>query len=116
MKPSLPTRAAAVAVVLLAVGCGADQPDPGPRFNDEAQQDITCMTHQTAPPGLRYTDTDLRRTDETLLVLKYYTAHANKSYCDGAGPTDTDKSWAALYVDLGADRTNVATLLDQSGG
>lgn len=102
----------AIAVGLLVAGCAAEAPDPGPKFDDEGQRETACMAHQPAAPGARYTDTTLRRTGETLLVLRYYTTNGTKPYCDGAGPTDTDRAWAKLYVDLGADRTNVADPLE----
>ncbi|MGQ0841319.1 hypothetical protein [Actinokineospora sp.] len=105
-------KTALTLAVLLALAACSSTPDPGPRFDDEAQSDtLTCLKHQPAGPGPRYTDTAQRRTDETLAVLRYYTAHGRKSYCDGQGPSDTDRSWARLYVDLGADRANVAALL-----
>ena len=35
-----------------------------------------------------------------------------KPYRDGNGPTDVDRQWVDIYVRLGADRNNVAELLD----
>jgi hypothetical protein len=109
---------AIVSTLLLgAVACTATAPDPGPRFDDETTggnaRDLTCMKHQPQPPGPRYTDDTLRRTDETLALLRYYTANGAKPYCDGTGPTDIDRQWADVYVRLGADRKNVAALLDE---
>jgi hypothetical protein len=98
----------------VVAACGAD-PDPGPRFDDEttngAVRDLTCMKHQPQPPGARYTDDPARRTAETLGLLRYYTANGAKPYCDGQGPTDVDRQWVDVYVNLGADRKNVAALL-----
>lgn len=95
---------------VLAVAC-ASEPAPGPRFDDESARELTCMKHQQEPPGTRYTDAALRRTDEILALLRYYTAHGAKPYCDGKGPTETDRRWAGIYVRLGADRKHVAALL-----
>ena len=96
--------------VAAAAGCTSD-PDPGPRFDDEGAAGITCMRHQPAMPGPHYTDAARRVTVDTLPLLRYYTANGRRGYCDGAGPTDPDRGWARVYVDLGADRVNVATLL-----
>ncbi|XVV05994.1 hypothetical protein ACQPW3_11655 [Actinosynnema sp. CA-248983] len=103
-------------IVLCAVlvGCSAVEPappDPGPVFDNEGAADVSCLQHQPQPPGARYTDDRIRRTDEVLPVLRYYTAHGRKPFCDGKPPSPTDRSWAELYVRLGADRANVATLL-----
>ena len=85
--------------------------DAGPVFNNEGGRELSCMQHQTEPPGSRYTAAERRNTAELLAVLRYYTAHGGKPYCDGAPPTDTDRAWAELYVQLGADRSHVAALL-----
>jgi hypothetical protein len=99
-----------LSTILLVAGCSTEQADPGPKFKDDGRK-IACMAHQPAKPGARYTDADLRRTDETLPVLRYYTTNAEKPYCDGKPPTEIDKAWGTLYVNLGADRKNVETLL-----
>lgn len=105
-----------IGALLLVTACAEPAPDPGPRFDDETTggvaRELTCMKHQQAPPGTRYTDNKLRRTEETLALLRYYTANGGKPYCDGKKPTDTDRRWVDLYVRLGADRKNVAPLLD----
>lgn len=101
--------------VLFVTACSATAPtapDPGPRFADE-NGELRCMAHQPHPPGTRYTDATRVRTEETLAVLRYYTANGAKPYCDGKGPTDVDRRWADLYVRLGADRDNVAALLER---
>lgn len=96
--------------------CGVAAPDPGPRFDDETTGgDLVCMKHQPRPPGARYTDDTARRTDQTLALLRYYTANGAKPYCDDNGPTDIDRQWVDIYVSLGADRKNVAALLDDDG-
>lgn len=101
--------AAAAALLMLAVaGCTEEA---GPLFADADGREITCMRHQPEPPGSRYTDPERRNTGELLTVLRYYTAHGRKPYCDGAGPTDADRAWVRLYVEQGAGRSNVAPLL-----
>jgi hypothetical protein len=99
----------AVVLALLAVAGCTD--DGGPRFGAEGGQDITCMVHQPEPPGSRYTEPERRNTAEVFTVLRYYTTHGRKPYCDGAGPTEADRAWAEFYVQQGADRENVAPLL-----
>lgn len=99
------------AFTLFAVaGCGGD--DGGPLFNAESGRDIDCMTHQVEPPGSRYTDPERRNTGEVLQVLRYYTAHGLKGYCDKADPGNADRAWAEFYIGQGADRARVAPLLD----
>ncbi|RSM80026.1 hypothetical protein DMH04_31010 [Kibdelosporangium aridum] len=99
-----------------AAACTDAGPDPGPRFDNEAADgvvtELTCMKHQPQGPGARYTDETLRRIDETLALLRYYTANGAKPYCDGKGLTDIDRQWVDIYVRLGADKGNVAALLD----
>lgn len=108
-------RGAVMAALLggAVAACGVTAPEPGPRFDDEAGAERACMKHQPQAPGARYTDDTSRRTDETLALLRYYTANGAKPYCDGHGPTGVDRQWIDLYVSLGADRKNVAALLDE---
>ena len=103
------TMALGAALLVLAVAGCTD--GGGPMFNSEGGRDVACMTHQPEPPGSRYTDPERRNTAELLTVLRYYTAYGRKPYCDGAGPTEADRAWAELYVQQGADRSNVAPLL-----
>jgi hypothetical protein len=100
----------ATALLVLA-GCTQGATAAGVKFDDEGLADVACMKHQPAPPSANYTDEDGGPTAEVLPVLRYYTAHGKKAFCDGAGPNEADKAWAAVYVDLGADKTNVAKLL-----
>lgn len=116
-RPRHRLRGTVLAALLggVVAACGVAAPDSGPRFDDEttngAVRDLTCMKHQPQPPGARYTDDTARRTDESMGVLRYYTANGAKPYCDGQGPTDIDREWVEVYVELGADRKNVAALL-----
>ena len=108
-----------IALMLIAlsgvtVACSSNSPkaDPGPPFDTENQAVIACMKHQPQPPGPRYTDDTIRQTGDTLALLRYYTTNGTKQFCDGSAPTETDRSWARLYVHFGADRRNVASILD----
>ncbi|MFJ1768062.1 hypothetical protein ACIOD2_47635 [Amycolatopsis sp. NPDC088138] len=101
----------ALACCLLIAGCSAAPPDPGPVFDNEGNQPVSCMKHQQAEPGARYRDPDRIRTDETLPLLRYYTSNGRKTYCDGAAPSDVDRAWAGVYVGLGAARANVTGVL-----
>lgn len=103
---------------LVTLLCGAavltacsSPPEPGPVFDNENGTELTCLRHQPQPPGPRYTDESMRNTGETLSLLRYYTAHGRKPFCDNQTATDTDKKWAQLYVTLGADRNNVTALV-----
>ncbi len=96
---------------LFVAGCTAAEPDPGPVFDNEGNQPVGCMKHQPAGPGARYLDPAQVRTDETLPLLRYYTANGRKTYCDHAAPSDVDRAWAGVYVSLGAGRENVASIL-----
>lgn len=100
---------AAFTLVAMA-GCGSD--DGGPLFNAERGGAVSCMTHQAEPPGSRYTDPQRRDLGQVLQVLRYYTANGSKGYCDNAGPSDADRAWVEFYIDQGADRARVASLLD----
>lgn len=112
----MPRLTVVIASLLLVAACAEPAPDPGPRFDDETTggvvQELTCMKHQPRAPGTRYTDAKQQRTDETLALLRYYTANGGKPYCDGKAPSKIDREWIDLYVRLGADRKNVAPLLD----
>lgn len=99
-----------IALVLLTAGCGG--PDPGPVFDNEGGRlDLACMAHQPAAPGARYTDPVLRETGTNLALLRYYTAHGAKPYCDGAPAGEVDRAWGQAYVDLGGTAVKVPTVL-----
>lgn len=99
---------AGLALVALA-GCSAE---PDPVFDAEGGAEVTCMVHQAEPPGPRYLDDDAQDTAQVFGVLRYYTAHGRKGFCDGAGPSEADRAWMEFYVEQGADRASVSALLD----
>lgn len=98
------------AAAALIAGCSDDG---GPRFDAEGGREVQCLAHQPDPPGTRYTEQP--NTGEVFEVLKYYTAHGRKPFCDGEQPSDADRAWAEFYVAQGADRANVAPLLGAGG-
>jgi len=98
-------------LLLALTACTARAAEPGPVFDNEANADVSCLKHQASAPGARYSDEGERRSDEVLPLLRYYTAHGRKQFCDGQGASQNDKAWAQLYVRLGADRANVSTLV-----
>jgi hypothetical protein len=102
-----------VLCALLVAACGGSPPEPGPVFDDEGRAEVTCLKHQAASPGARYSEEGMRNSAEVLDLLRYYTANGRKPYCDGSGPSANDKAWAELYARLGADRANVASIVDQ---
>lgn len=110
LAPTLLATTLFAAALFAAAGC-AD--NGGPVFNDEGGQQISCLQHQPEPPGSRYTDAERSNTVELLTMLRYYTAHGTKPYCDGAPPTEADQAWAEFYVQQGADRSNVAPILNR---
>lgn len=110
-RSSLRTAYAAVIATLLLTGCSSDGDG---RFDAGGSEDITCMEHQSAEPGPAYTSGDDADTAAILTVFRYYVANGSKPYCDEQPPTDTDKLWAQLVVDLGGSADSVAPILDGS--
>jgi len=103
-------RRLAGAVVLAAVvlsGCGSDDG----RF-DPGGDDLECMEHQEDSPGTAYTGGEDSDSAAILQVFRYYVANGSKPYCDGEPPSDNDREWAQLVVDLGGSEASVAPILD----
>lgn len=115
-----PGRAVSLLSVLLSgltlVACGSNQPtsqaafqvQPGVQPNAASQR---CQLHQTQAPTTAYPGGPNGTTALELPFLAYYTANGNKAYCDGKPPTDTDKTWARLYVDLTGNTPAVHQIL-----
>lgn len=107
--------AAALSAALAAglAGCGSGGDDDG-RFatGNESAYPLGCLEHQMAKPGQAYTGGENAETTTVLKMLRYYTANkAVRAFCDGKGPSDTDRRWAELYVELGSEPAHVAHLL-----
>ncbi len=100
------TVVAAAAVLLM--GCSEDDG----RFDPGASEEISCMEHQSDTPGPAYTGGEDGDTAAILAVLRYYVANGAKPYCDGEPPTEVDKMWAQLVVDLGGSEDSVAPILE----
>lgn len=115
MRTTRPLRSALAALALAglvglpATACSG-APDPGPVFDNEGGADVACMKHQPEAPGGRYTDPAQRDTAEVLTLMRYYTAHGAKAYCDGAPAGDADRQWGRAYLDLGGTPAKIATL------
>lgn len=112
MRASTTLRAAALMVAGLALtACGSGSDDGRFATGDEAAYPVQCLEHQPAKPGKAYTSGETAETTAVLKMLRYYTANkAVQTFCDGKGPSDNDRRWADLYVDLGADPAFVAHL------
>lgn len=95
-----------VGVVL--AGCGGDDG----RFNVGASDEVECMEHQEESPGTAYTGGDEGDSAAILQVFRYYVTNGSKPYCDGEPPSETDREWAQLVVDLGGSEDSVAPILD----
>ncbi len=107
---------AAAALVTTLTACGGSGDDAGGRFaTGTGEYPLSCLDHQPDAPGAAYTGTGASDTGAIFQMLKYYTGNkAVTAYCDGKGPTDTDREWAELYVDLGAEPGNVSHLLREN--
>lgn len=108
MRRHVVTLLVLLAAIGSAAGCAAD---PGPTFDNEGGREISCMTHQPAEPGPRYTDPAQRETAANLALLRYYTANGAKPYCDNAPAGEADRAWAQVYVELGGTAAKVPTAL-----
>lgn len=104
---------AALTLALLLSGCGSNSDDDGTfATGDETAYPLACMEHQPAKPGAQYTGGEDATTALVLKMLRYYTANRTViGFCDGKPPTETDRAWAQLYVDLGAEPANVDRIL-----
>lgn len=101
---------ALVAVLFAALtlsGCGRDASD-GSLDAQPASPSPACLVHQTEEPGDQYTRDSGADTGSVLEMMRYYTANGTKPYCDGKGPTGTDRSWTDLYSRLGGARDHIA--------
>jgi hypothetical protein len=70
-----------------------------------------CQLHQTDAPTSGYRGGQATEPTLELPFLAYLTANGDKPYCDGKGPTGTDKEWATLYVRLTGNQAKVERIL-----
>lgn len=105
--------AVGAAVVLALTACGSSHPT-GAVFNDQGQVAIGCMVHQQFKPTSQYRPGAGGDTEKLFGVLHYYTANGDKPYCDGHGPTSTDKAWLRLYLAGGADAGHISRYASQT--
>lgn len=116
-SPVVPARRAAAAALLAAValsGCtagpapAAAPPSPAvPAFDDQGGEP-TCLAHQTRPPTDAYRLREGADTTTALRMMRYYTAHGSRDFCDGAPATEQDRAWMRLYLDNGGTPEKVA--------
>lgn len=92
---------------LVALAACSTQSSAVAQFDDEQQSDISCMKHQEQTPGDEYFVEDNWDTVVSLSILRYYTSNGTKPYCDGKAATSADEGWKKLYVQMGADQTNL---------
>ncbi|WP_344421249.1 hypothetical protein [Pseudonocardia ailaonensis] len=69
------------------------------------------MMHQTDQPNSAYEGGPDSRPPQQLTFLAYYTAVGKLPFCGGGPATDTDRTWAKLYVELTTAADNVSTVL-----
>ncbi|MDX8054336.1 hypothetical protein SK571_33620 [Lentzea sp. BCCO 10_0798] len=96
-----------IVLAALALTACTTQGTATARFDDELQSDVSCMKHQEQTPGEEYFDEGNWDTVVSLSLLRYYTANGTKPYCDGKAATGADQAWRRLYVQMGADQTNL---------
>ncbi len=112
MWPRTARRTVALLVTGLALSaCGSGSDDGRFVTGDETAYPLQCLEHQPDKPGKAYTGGETAETTAVLKMLRYYTANkAVRAFCDGEGPSQNDRRWADLYVDLGAEPEYVAHL------
>ncbi|MBT2487192.1 hypothetical protein J7E96_01275 [Streptomyces sp. ISL-96] len=92
---------AALLAALAVSGCA---PSPNGSLDTQtATPSPSCRVHQTTDPGPRYTAGSRADTGSVLEMMRYYTAHGSKPFCDGEDPTSADRRWMDLYAQLGGE-------------
>lgn len=101
----LPLLCLIVPCLTLLAACGG-----GPDGSFDAQPGTpspSCLPHQTQVPGVRYTGGQAADPRAVLEMMRFYTAHGTKAFCDGGPATATDREWISLYGRLGGDPSHV---------
>jgi hypothetical protein len=75
-----------------------------------------CLLHQPAQPNSAYRGGPDSHALAQLTFLAYYTAAGNLPFCDAQPATDTDTTWAQIYVQLTNNPDKVVTILGVGGG
>lgn len=75
-----------------------------------------CLMHQTAQPNSAYRGGPDSQALPQLTFLAYYTAAGKLPFCDAQPATDTDTTWAQIYVQLTNNPDKVVTILGVGGG
>lgn len=96
-----------IVLAVLALAACSSQGTATVQFDDEQQSDISCLKHQEQQPGEEYFDEGNWDTVVSLSILRYYTTNGTKPYCDGKTASSADQGWRKLYVQMGADQTNL---------
>ncbi len=84
----------ALCAALVLGGCTAKSTDDG-LFVLPSTDAVECQEHQEEEPGVAYTGGEAADTVKIFSLLKYWTAHGDKPYCDGEPATDIDSAWRA---------------------
>ena len=110
-RPTLLTGAA-IALAWVLGGCASTDSASGRFDPGTAAAPLTCLAHQSDQPGVAYTAGEGADTAAIFTMLKYFTANKSvTAYCDGKVPTKIDRTWARLYIDLGAEAANVTHIV-----
>ena len=114
---ALAVAGAVVATVVILVGGAGASSDPADapavlvtQAGFQPGATPPCLMHQTAPNSAYEGGPD-SQPPQQLTFLAYYTAAGKLPFCDGGAATDTDKTWARLYVQLTTAAENVSTVL-----
>lgn len=106
------TATALAAGLALALSACGNESDAGRFVAQPGPFPVGCLEHQKDSPGRAYTAGEEGDTVAIFDMLRFYTANKTTTrYCDDEGPTNTDRRWAELYVDLGAEPANVKNIL-----
>ncbi len=84
----------ALCAALILGGCTTKTANDG-EFVLPTATPVECQQHQQEEPGAAYTGGEGGDTGKIFQLLKYWTAHGDKPYCDGEPATEVDRAWRA---------------------